>query len=236
MKKKRKALKNSKNTTSLNALKKGIIALFKGTDQSLTHKDICRLLQVKDKITKHQILFVIKNLLADRTIKEIAHGKYGIKQSQSFYEGKIEKVVSGAGYVICDELDSDVFISARNAGQTLGGDLVRISLTGKHNGKNPEGIVLKVIERVRKEFVGNLRIDGGNCFVTPDNSRVGTDFYIPKDKLNGAKNGDKVLVRILDWPKRAKSPFAEVSKIIGRSGEHHAVSYTHLTLPTTVIV
>ena len=99
MKKKRKA---PKNKTSLNALKKGIIALFKGTDQSLTHKDICRLLQVKDKITKHQILFVIKNLLADRTIKEIAHGNYRIKQSQSFYEGKIEKVVSGAGYVICD--------------------------------------------------------------------------------------------------------------------------------------
>ena len=221
MRKKRKALKNSRNNSSLNALKKGIIALFKGTEKSLTHKDICRLLQVKDKITKHQILFVIKNLLADKTIKEIAHGKYLIKQSQSFYEGKIEKVVSGAGYVICDKLNSDVFISARNAGQTLSGDLVRISLTGKHNGKNPEGIVLSVIERVRKEFVGNLRIDAGNCFMTPDNSRVGTDFYIPKDKLNGAKNNDKVLVNILDWPNRAKSPFAEVSKIIGKAGEHH---------------
>ena len=165
---------------------------------------------------------LLKTCLLIRTIKEIGHGKYGIKQSQTFYEGRIEKVVSGAGYVICDELDADVFISARNAGQTLGGDIVRISLTGQYNGKNPEGIVVSVIERVRKEFVGNLRIDGGNCFVTPDNSRVGTDFYIPKDKLNGAKNNDKVLVNILDWPKRAKSPFAEVSKIIGRAGEHHA--------------
>ena len=126
MKKKRKTRKNSRNTPNLNALKKGIIALFKGTEHSLTHKDICRLLQVKDKITKHQILFVIKNLLTDRTIKEIGHGKYRIKQNQSYHEGKIEKVPSGAGYVICDELDSDVFISARNAGQTLGGDLVRI--------------------------------------------------------------------------------------------------------------
>ncbi len=222
MKKKRKARKNLRNTQNLNSLKRGIIALFKGAEQSLTHKKICDLLQVKDKITKHQILFVIKNLLADKTINEIGHGKYRIKQSQSFYEGKIEKVVSGAGYVICDALDSDVFISARNAGQTLGGDLVRISLTGKYNGKNPEGIVLSVIERARKEFVGNLRIDGGNCFLTPDNSRVGTDFYIPKDKLNGAKNNDKVLVNILDWPKSAKSPFAEVSKIIGKAGEHDA--------------
>ena len=222
MKKKRNPRKKLKNSQNLKALKKGIMALFKGSDQSLTHKDICRLLQVKDKITKHQILFVVKNLLADGTIKEIGHGKYGVKQNQSFYEGRIEKLVSGAGYVICEALDTDIFISARNAGQTLGGDRVRISLTGHHNGKNPEGLVLNVIERVRKEFVGNLRIDRGNCFVTPDNSRVGTDFYIPKDKLNGAKNSDKVLVRILDWPKRAKSPFAEVSKIIGKAGEHHA--------------
>jgi len=219
--KKNKRTKSS-STKNLSALKRGIIALFKGSDLPLTHKDICRLLQVKDKITKHQILFVIKNLLADRTIKEIGHGKYGVKQSQTFYEGRIEKVISGAGYVICKELDADVFISARNAGQTIGGDIVRISLTGQYNGKNPEGVVVSVIERVRKDFVGNLRIDGRNSFLTPDNSRVGTDFYIPTDKLNGAKNGDKVLVRILDWPKRAKSPFAEVSKIIGIAGEHHA--------------
>ena len=222
MKKKKITRTKSSTTKNLNALKRGLIALFKDSDRPLTHKDICRLLQVKDKITKHQILFVIKNLLADRTIKEIGHGKYRIKQSQTFYEGRIEKVVSGAGYVICEGLDADVFISARNAGQTIGGDTVRISLTGQHNGKNPEGIVVSVIERVRKEFVGNLKIDGGNCFVTPDNSRVGTDFYIPKDKLSGAKNNDKVLVNILDWPKSAKSPFAEVSKIIGRAGEHHA--------------
>lgn len=222
MKKKKITRTKSSTAKNLNALKRGLIALFKDSDRPLTHKDICRLLQVKDKITKHQILFVIKNLLTDRTIKEISHGKYGIKQSHTFYEGRIEKVVSGAGYVICEGLDTDVFISARNAGQTLGGDTVRIFLTGQHNGKNPEGVIESVIERVPKDFVGNLRIDGRNCFVTPDNSRVGTDFYITKDKLNGAKNGDKVLVRILDWPKRAKSPFAEVSKIIGRAGEHHA--------------
>ena len=88
--KKNKRTKSS-STKNLSALKRGILALFKGSDRPLTHKDICRLLQVKDKITKHQILFVIKNLLADRTIKEIGHGKYGIKQSQTFYEGRIEQ-------------------------------------------------------------------------------------------------------------------------------------------------
>ena len=66
--KKNKRTKSS-SSKNLSALKRGIITLFKGSDRPLTHKDICRLLQVKDKITKHQILFVIKNLLADRTIR-----------------------------------------------------------------------------------------------------------------------------------------------------------------------
>ena len=222
MKKKRNKRNSAKKSPNLNAFKRSVIELCNGAVKPLSHKEICRLLNVKDKIAKHQVLFIIKNLLTDGTLKEIGHGKYGAKQSQEFHEGKIEKIASGAGYVICDDLETDVFISARNSGQTLGGDKVRIILTGQYTGKNPEGLVVQVIERGRKEFVGNIRMDPRNSFMTPDNSRIGTDFYIPKEKLNGAKNGDKVLVKILDWPERAKSPFAEVSKIIGKAGEHHA--------------
>lgn len=219
MKKRRNGGKKSPN---LKALKRSIIELFQGNDAPLTHKEIYRLLKVKDKILKHQILFILKNLLTDGTLKELGHGKFVTNESRPFYEGKIEKTASGAGYVICDDLETDVYVPPRNSGQTLGGDKVRVVLTGKHTGKNPEGQVVKVVERGRTEFVGNLRLDARTCFMTPDNSRVGTDFYIAKEKLNGAKNGDKVLVKILDWPDRAKSPFAEVIKVIGKSGEHHA--------------
>ncbi|MFT4877759.1 MAG: ribonuclease R, partial [bacterium] len=125
-------------------------------------------------------------------------------------------------YVICDGMEQDVFVSARNAGQTLGGDIVRIVLTGNHTGKNPEGVVVSIVKRGRTTFVGNMRVDARHSFMTPDNSRIGTDFYVPKDKLNGAKDGDKVLVTLLDWPKKAKSPFAEVTTVIGAAGEHNA--------------
>ena len=64
MKKKRNKHAKSAPPKKLNALKRGIVALFQDTNQPLTHKDICSILHVKDKITKHQILFIIKNLLA----------------------------------------------------------------------------------------------------------------------------------------------------------------------------
>jgi ribonuclease R len=221
----KKKIKNNKNTAkspNLKALKNTIIDLCNATIKPVTFKDICRELQVKDKIAKHQTSFIIKNLVIEGTIKEIGHGKYGANTTQEYYEGKIEKITSGAGYVICDGMEQDVFVSARNAGQTLGGDIVRIVLTGNHTGKNPEGVVVSIVKRGRTTFVGNMRVDARHSFMTPDNSRIGTDFYVPKDKLNGAKDGDKVLVTLLDWPKKAKSPFAEVTTVMGVAGEHNA--------------
>tara|TARA_B110000971_G_scaffold221560_1_gene269220 strand:+ start:4045 stop:6192 length:2148 start_codon:yes stop_codon:yes gene_type:complete len=221
----KKKIKNNKNTAkspNLKELKSTIIDLCNATVKPVTFKDICSELQVKDKIAKHQTSFIIKNLVIEGAIKEIGHGKYGANTTQEYYEGKIEKITSGAGYVICDGMEQDVFVSARNAGQTLGGDIVRIVLTGNHTGKNPEGVVVSIVKRGRTTFVGNMRVDARHSFMTPDNSRIGTDFYVPKDKLNGAKEGDKVLVTLLDWPKKAKSPFAEVTTVIGAAGEHNA--------------
>lgn len=222
MKKNIKNNKKASKTPNLKELKSTIIDLCNATIKPVTFKDICKELQVKDKIAKHQTSFIIKNLVTDGAIKEIGHGKYGAKSTQEYYEGKIEKITSGAGYVICDGMDQDVFVSARNAGQTLGGDIVRIVLTGNHTGKNPEGVVVSIVKRGRTTFVGNMRVDARHSFMTPDNSRIGTDFYVPKDKLNGAKNGDKVLVTLLDWPKKANSPFAEVTTVMGAAGDHNA--------------
>ena len=218
----KKRKKRAKKAPNLKALKRSITSLFQEYTAPLSHKELCRLLQIKDKILKHQVLFILKNLLADGTLKEMGHGKYASNVFRDSYEGRIERTSSGAGYVICDFLETDVYIPSRHTGKSLGGDRVKIILTGRDSGKNPEGHVVKVLERTRTEFVGNLRLDGRTCFMTPDNAKVGTDFYIPKDKLLNAKNGDKVLVKLTDWPERAKSPFAEVVKVIGKAGEHHA--------------
>jgi ribonuclease R len=218
----KKRKKRAKKAPNLKALKRSITSLFQEYTAPLSHKELCRLLQIKDKILKHQVLFIVKNLLADGTLKEMGHGKYASNAIRDSYEGRIERTSSGAGYVICDSLETDVYIPSRHTGKSLGGDRVKIILTGRDSGKNPEGHVVKVLERTRTEFVGNLRLDGRTCFMTPDNAKVGTDFYLPKDKLLNAKNGDKVLVKITDWPERAKSPFAEVVKVIGKAGEHHA--------------
>ena len=213
--------KRDKKPFSLTTLKKSILDIFINSVDSLGPKQINKILNIKDKIRKHQVLFILKNLMVEGLIREVSHGLYISQKTVPFYKGKIDKIPSGAGYIICDSLDTDVYVSSRNAQKTFGGDNVKFILTGAFKGKNPEGRILSVIERGRKEYVGNIRMDSKSSFMSPDNSKVGTDFYISKNELNGAKNGDKVIVELIEWPKKAKSPFGKVIKIIGKSGNHH---------------
>ena len=86
----------------------------------------------------------------------------------------------------------------------------------------PKAFVTKIISRARTKFVGTLSINGNTSFVIPDNSKIHTDFYIPKERLNGAKDGDKVLIKYRDWPATAKNPYASVVEVFGKSGENKA--------------
>ena len=58
------------------------------------------------------------------------------------------------------------------------------------------------------------------AFVTTANAKMYTDIFIPKDKIGDAEQGDVVIVKIEDWPKKADSPFGSVIKVLGKPGEH----------------
>ena len=64
----------------------------------------------------------------------------------------------------------------------------------------------KVLERNKVRFVGTVQMHKNFAFVVPTDARMYTDFFVLKDKLNGAQDGDRVIVRIEDWKTKAISP------------------------------
>jgi choice-of-anchor B domain-containing protein len=56
--------------------------------------------------------------------------------------------------------------------------------------------------------------------MVPDNARSGVEIKIPLEKLNGAQNGEKALVKITVWPKSAERPYGEVLVRLGKSGSN----------------
>lgn len=136
-------------------------------------------------------------------------------------KGRLEINRNGFGFVnINNEKHGDVFIAARNIGTAFDGDIVEVELFAKQKGKNIEGQIVNVAERKRKEYVGVIKKSKSFFFISPDDPKLHRDIYINESKLNGAKNGDKVVVGKLAWDTSMLNPEGEVIEVLGKSGTH----------------
>lgn len=196
--------------------------LSQNANKPFNYKQICAILELNDTKSRNEIIKDLKILAAQKIIIEAEPGSYLIKaMSQDYYEGKIDMTSRRTAYFVCEELEDDVFIPTNNLNHALDKDLVKVYVYNRRKGRKPEGEVIEVLERNKDEFVGVIDIQKNFAFVSTANPKMYTDIFIPKDKYNDAENGDVVLVKIEDWPKKADSPFGSVIKVLGKPGEHN---------------
>lgn len=188
------------------------------SDSSLNHKQVCALVNVKEAALRKLVFTTLEDLVKIGFLKNAGHGVYKLNKNDKTYEGIIQLTQRKAGYVIVDDSSiSDIYIAPTNINQALGGDRVQVQIIKQGKDKK-EGVVLNVLERERTQFVGTIHKQEKFAFLVLDNSRIGTDIYIPKEKLKGAKDGEKVLAKITVWPKTAENPFGEVIEVLGKTG------------------
>lgn len=196
--------------------------LSKDANKPLNYKQIAAKLDVDDTKSRNQIIKDLKLLAAQKKILEAEPGQYLIKAvSQDYHEGKIDMTSRKTAYFVSPDFEEDVFIPNNNLNRALDGDTVKVYVYNRRSGKRPEGEVIEVIERHKEEFVGVIDIQKNFAFVSTANPKMYTDIFVPKDKYGDAEQGDVVVVKIEDWPKRADSPFGAVIKVLGKPGEHN---------------
>lgn len=103
----------------------------------------------------------------------------------------------------------------------MNGDKVAIYVYAKRKNKDTEGEVKEILEKAEQTFIGTLEVQKHFAFLLTDTKILANDIFIPKDRLKGGKTGDKAIVRITDWPERAKNPYGEVVDILGIAGENN---------------
>ncbi|WP_185851365.1 ribonuclease R [Blattabacterium cuenoti] len=150
------------------------------------------------------------------------------KIHNNFTTGFINITSYGYAFVNVNEFQKDIFIPKKKTNRALEGDLVKIKFKN-HFGyfknkkkKRIEGEVLKVIKRKRKNFIGILKIKPYSKYgsVIIYNKTIHVNIHIPNNKLKGHFHNEKVLVRIVSWPKDYNNPLGEIIKVFGFSGEH----------------
>ena len=98
---------------------------------------------------------------------------------------------------------------------------MRVLVYAKRRGHDAEGEVVEIVEKTPQIFVGTLEVQKHFAFLLTDNKVLANDIFIPKTALKGGKTGDKAVVRITEWPDRARNPYGEVVDILGPAGENN---------------
>lgn len=140
--------------------------------------------------------------------------------------GEISLTGFGSGYVSNENIKRGIFVHKNNINKSLHLDNVKVELIKVDKG-HIEGKVIEITNRFRTEFVGTMQISDKHAFFISDNKKMNIDIFIPLNKTMGARNGEKVVVKMTSWGDKQKTPNGEVIKILGEAGnndvEIHAI-------------
>lgn len=138
------------------------------------------------------------------------------REAENTLKGRLEVTRGGRGFVIVEGLEEDVMVLPDGLKNAMDGDTVRVKLTSGYDGR-AKGRITEVVQRKRTEFIGKLQMNKGFAFVLGDKDKNIPDLYVAEENLNGAKNGESVIARVLDWGGEGRKPSAAVVSAL--SGE-----------------
>lgn len=216
----KKRQKNSNN--KIPNLSESILKiLLLNPTNTFNYKQISAKLGVDDASSRNQIIKKLKELQGKEQIEETERGKYRIKKGNQYHTGRLDMTARGQGYVIVEGLEDDVFISNKNLNKGLHRDEVEVYIFKRKKNAKLEGEITNIIKRDKTQFVGVIDIQKNFAFVSTSDGKMYTDIFISKEKIGEAQQGDKVLVKMDEWPEKADSPFGTIIKVLGKPGEHN---------------
>ena len=173
-------------------------------------------------IPAHQraVALYLAELAFDGDLLEVAPGKYKSPQRNVIATGTFVRRSNGKNAVITDQDGETIMVPERNSMHALNGDKVAVTVAARRKGIEPEAVVTEIIEENPQTFIGTISLQQQFGVLHTDSKFLATDIIIPRKQLKGAKNGDKAVVRITEWPENQQSPFGKVEDVLGRNGEN----------------
>ena len=217
----KKKSKRNKVAVQENVTNNILSILRKNSGKSFNYKQIAAKMGVDDPATRNKIIRTLSQLAAKKKIEEVEKGKFQLNASVDYYKGKLDMTAKGSGYVVVEELEDDVFIPANKLNKAFDGDEVEIYVYRRRRNQKSEGEVTKILKRKKTRFVGVLQLKENFGFVAIQDGKMYTDIFVQKNKIGEAKDGDKVVVEMEEWPEKADSPFGKIIEVLGTPGEHH---------------
>ena len=167
----------------------------------------------------------IENLVSEGKIEEYAPDIFRAKQKTAAINtmvGIVDMTQSGSAYVIIDGHLYDVYVPSHKTNRAFNGDTVRVKITALGKKKKPDGEIVEILKRGKELFIGKVDINDKFAFGITDDRFNNYDFYIPNEEIKKHKivSGDRVIMRIKDWPPTMKNPIAQIVSKLSQPGNH----------------
>lgn len=179
----------------------------------MTFRELAGFLQVP-KAERDKLKLVLDQLMSAGKIIIDPQGRYRVP-GDDIKVGTFSGTQRGFGFVTIDGEDEDIFIPPEATRGALHGDRVAVMIKDEQTGRRKEGAVVSIIERGRNEIVGTFEKSKNFGFVVPDNQKLGSDIFIPKEHTKGAVSGHKVVVKITKYGDAGQSPEGRIVEILG---------------------
>ncbi|MFL0443070.1 ribonuclease R [Bacillus subtilis] len=146
--------------------------------------------------------------------------RYGIPEKMNLIKGKISAHAKGFAFLLPEDTSlSDVFIPPNELNTAMNGDIVMVRLNSQSSGSRQEGTVIRILERAIQRVVGTYTETRNFGFVIPDDKKITSDIFIPKNGKNGATEGHKVVVKLTSYPEGRMNAEGEVETILGHKND-----------------
>ena len=163
---------------------------------------------------------ILADMLTDDYITEVDKNKYKLNNHGIEMTGTFQRKSNGKNSFIPEGGGDPIFVAERNSAHAMNNDKVKIAFFAKRKNHDTEGEVIEILERANDTFVGTLQVEKSYAFLVTENRTLANDIFIPRDKLKGGKTGDKAVVKVIEWPDKAKNPIGQVLDILGKAGDN----------------
>ncbi|GEN46712.1 ribonuclease R [Alkalibacillus haloalkaliphilus] len=187
----------------------------------LSVEEVQATLEITDSDELIQLMKALNSLEDDGTLIRNRNELYGLPEKMNLIRGRIQMHAKGFAFLIPeDENHSDIYIHQSDLMSAMNGDIVHVRVENEsYAGNRPEGIVVRIIERNDQPIVGTYQDNGRFGFVIADDKRIPGDIFIKEGNENGAVDGHKVIVKIIEYPKGVRSAEGEVAEILGHKND-----------------
>jgi len=185
-------------------------------------KGICKQLHLRTSQAKMLLIDVLEGLLMDDFVKEQPRGYYTLNMPSQVMTGIFHRKANGKNTFEPEDGGEPILVAERNSLHAMDGDTVQVTLLARRKHHVREAAVTEIVKRSDKTFVGTLQVQKGYAYLLTEDRTLANDIFIPTENLKKGKTGDKAVVRIVEWPDRAKNPIGKVVDILGKTGENNA--------------